>query len=69
MLTNLNLSQSVFPHMYKVSYTALVRNIDFSKGMSKVKKAEKHFLTTDFTYQAGDTEKKKKKRSLAPEII
>ena len=59
MLKNLNLSQSVFPHMYKVSYTALLRNIDFSKGMSKVKTAEKHFLTTDFTYQAGDPEKKK----------
>lgn len=67
MLTNLNLSQSGFPHMYKVSYTALGRNIDFSKGTSKVKKAEKHFLTTDFTYQAGVPEKKK--RSLAPEII
>lgn len=44
MLTNLNLSQSGFSHMYKVSYTALGRNIDFSKGTSKVKKAEKHFF-------------------------
>lgn len=56
MLTNLNLSQPVFPHMYKVSYILLVRNTDFSKDMSKVKTAEKHFLTTDFTYQAGDSD-------------
>ena len=56
-LTYLNLNLSLFPHIYKAPDIPLVRNIDFSRGMSKVKTAEKHYLTTDFTYHTAEPEK------------
>lgn len=48
----MNLNLSMFPHIHKASDILL--GTDFSRGMSKVKEAEKHFLTTDFTYQTAE---------------
>lgn len=54
-LTNLNLSG--LPHIYKASDILLGTEYRFSRGMSKLKAAEKHFLTIDFTYQTAEPEK------------
>lgn len=53
----MNLNLSVFPHIYKASDILLGTEYRFSRGMSKVKAAGKHFLTTDFTYQTAEPEK------------
>lgn len=53
----MNLNLSMFPHIYKASNILLGTEYRFSRGMSKVKVAEKHFLTTDFTYQTAEPDK------------
>lgn len=53
----MNFNLLLFFYIYKVLDILLVRNIDFFRGMLKVKIVEKYFLIIDFIYYIVEFEK------------